>query len=228
MNDEIVINHLTRVEKGYVCVAGIQVSMQLHVRPVTPGRRLPIEVAEALGGPFGIRALVELGNVRACGNRPFVEDVEFPLGRTKRVGRLEKTEFWRLLDGLAGSRLKEIFGDDLEQVGDGLAVQPGKGTASLGCLFPATRPELQVNNWGKIRLLVEDTEGHYDLSVTDLRLYNQNDNTPNLDAVSELEDRLSCVKCCVLSMGLTKAWTKPGETQARHWQQVNSVHLQDD
>lgn len=203
-------------------------STQSHVRPITPGRRLPIEVAQTHGGPFGIRTVVELGDVRECGSRPLVEDVELQLVQTRRVGRLKKTAFWDLLHGVAGSRLKEIFGDDLEQVGSSLAMRPGTGTASLGCLLPATDPQLWVSRWGKIRLLVDDREGSYDLSVTDLRLHNPNDNTPNLDAVSELQGRLSGAEHCVLSMGLTKAWTKPGDTQARHWLQVNGIHLEDD
>ena len=47
-------------------------------------------------------------------------------------------------------------------------------------------PQLWVNGWGKVRLIVDDTEGRYDLSVTDLRLHNPEDNTPNLGAVSAL------------------------------------------
>jgi len=225
---KIVINHLTRMEKGYVCVAGIQVSTRSHVRPVTPGRRLPITVAEAHGGPFGIRGVVELGDVRGCGTRPLVEDVEFQLAQAERVGRLKKTAFWELLYGMAGSRLKEIFGDDLEQVGSNLAMRPGAGSASLGCLLPATAPQLRVNSWGKIRLVVDDTEGRYDLSVTDLRLHNPEDNTPNLDAVTQLQNRMGGANRSVLSMGLTKAWTKPGDNQARHWLQVNGIHVEDD
>jgi hypothetical protein len=187
---KIVINHLTRMERCYVCLAGIQVSTRSHFRPDTPGRRLPITVAEAHGGPFGIRGVVELGDVRRCGTRPLVEDFEFRLARVERIGRLKKTAFWELLYGIAGSRLEEIFGDDLEQVGSNLAMRPGAGAASLGCLLPAKAPELWVNSWGKVRLVVDDADGRYDLSVTDLRLHNAEDNTPNLDAVTELQDRL--------------------------------------
>jgi hypothetical protein len=171
--------------------------------------------------------VVELGDVRGCGTPPLVEDVEFRLAQTERVGRLKETAFWELLHGIAGSRLKEIFGDDLEQVGSNLAVPSGAGTASLGCLLPATGPKLWLNNWGKIRLIVDDTEGRYDLSVTDLRLHDPEDNTPNLDAVSKLDHRLKGANRCVLSMGLTKAWTKPGDSQARHWLQVNGIHVED-
>src|SRR5262245_32392079 len=100
---QIVINHLTRMEKGYVCVAGVCSSTSSHVRPVTPGRRLPITVSEIRGGPFGIRALVELGDVRSCGSRPLVEDVEFVPGRAEKVGQLSQPRFWALLQNLAGT-----------------------------------------------------------------------------------------------------------------------------
>lgn len=211
-----------------MCVAGIRVSTRSHIRPVTPRRRLPITVTEAHGGPFGIRGVVELGDVRGCGTPPLVEDVEFQPTQAERVGRLKKTAFWELLYGIAGERLRDIFGDELEQIGSNLAMLPGKGTASLGCLLPATGPQLWVNGWGKVRLVVYDTEGRYDLSVTDLRLHNPENNTPNLDAVTELQNRLRGGNRCVLSMGLTKPWTKPGDSQARHWLQVNGVHMEED
>jgi hypothetical protein len=105
---------------------------------------------------------------------------------------------------------------------------PGAGTASLGCLIPATGPQLWVNPWGKIRLIVDDTEGRYDLSVTDLRLHDPEDNTPKLDAVTALQKRLKGANRSVLSMGLTKSWTKPGDSHARHWLQVNGIHMEDD
>jgi hypothetical protein len=225
---KIVINHLTRMERGYVCVAGIRASTRSHIRPVTPGRRLPITIADAHGGPFGIRGVVELGDVRECGSPPLVEDVEFKHTQAERIGRLKKSAFWDLLHDVAGVRLKDMFGDDLEQVGSNLAVPIGKGIASLGCLVPAMGPRLWVNGWGKVRLVLDDTEGRYELSVTDLRLHNPEDNTPNQDAVTEMQNRLRDGNSCVLSMGLTKPWTKPGDTQARHWLQVNGIHLEDE
>lgn len=185
-------------------------------------------VAETLGGPFGIRGVVELGGVRECGTPPLVEDVEFRLDQAAMVGRFEKAEFWKLICSVAGSRLREIFGDDLEQIGSNLAMPLGVGKASLGCLLPATGPQLWVNSWGKVRLLIDDVDGSYDLSVTDLRLHNPADNTPDAVAVAELQKRLSGASRCVLSMGLTKAWTKPGDSQAHHWLQVNGIHVEGD
>ena len=76
--------------------------------------------------------------------------------------------------------------------------------------------------------MVDDTDGRYDLSVTDLRLYNPEDNTPNLDAVIALGNRLRGANRSVLSAGLTKSWTKPGDSHARHWLQVNGIHMKDD
>lgn len=140
----------------------IQVSTQSHLRPVTPGRRLAFTAADVQGGPFGIRGVVELGDVRRCGTPLLVEDVEFRLAQAERIGRL-KHGFLGLLPGVAGTRLKGILGDELERIGSNLAMLPGAGTASLGCLVPATRPQLSVNGWGKGRLTLDDTEGRYGL-----------------------------------------------------------------
>jgi hypothetical protein len=222
---KIVVNHLTRMERGYVCVAGINASTESHVRPVTPGRRLSIAIADVRGGPFGVRNVVELGEVRPCGAPPLVEDVEFQPAHAKSLGRLQKAAFWKLLHKSARSRLKDIFGDDLEAVGSNLATLPGKGAGSLGCLLPSGRPLLWVNNFGKARLQVDDVDGRYDLSVTDLRLHCPEDSTPDFDAVNALQGQLHAGAACILSMGLTKSWTKPGDSHARHWLQVNGIHI---
>jgi hypothetical protein len=118
-----------------VCVAGIRVSALSHIRPVTPGRRLSITVTEAQGGPFGIRGVVELDDVRGRGTPPPVEDVEFRLAQAERLGRLKRAAFWELIRGVAGTRLKDIFGDELERIGSNLAMRPGVGTASLAVCF---------------------------------------------------------------------------------------------
>jgi hypothetical protein len=182
---------------------------------------------EAQGGPFGIRGIVELGEVRECGTRPLVEDVEFYLDQAQRAGHLKKTAFWELLNGVAGTRLRNVFGDELEPIGNSLAMPPGAGIASLGCLLPSEPLHLWVNDWGKVRLFVHDTDGRYELSVTDLRLHNSEDNTPNLDAVTALRGKLRGASRSILSMGLTRSWTKPGDSRARHWLQVNGNHIED-
>ena len=65
----IVVNHLTRMMKGYICAAGIDEETNEHVRPVLPGVRLRVDLLEERGGPFSMAALVDLGrnrSVREC------------------------------------------------------------------------------------------------------------------------------------------------------------------
>ena len=82
-----------------------------------------------------------------------------------------------------------------------------------------------MNQWNKIRLVVSDKEGKYDLSVTDLRLYHLEDYSPHLQRVEEMQKRLRGSTPVILSVGLTKLWTKPGDSHARHWLQVNNIHF---
>jgi hypothetical protein len=102
------------------------------------------------------------------------------------------------------------------------------GIASLGCLRLATRPWIEVNGFDKIRLLLNDGAFNVDLSVTDLRLYEDDQKTPRRDVVDSVMARIRSGVDVILSVGLTRAWQKPGDSQRRHWLQVNNVHLADD
>jgi Dual OB-containing domain len=222
---KIVINHLTRMEKGYICVAGICPSTRAHVRPVTPGKRLTSDIAHKAGGPFRIGSVVELGPTKICGVPPLIEDVEFNPANAHSIGQLKHEDFWQLLTETAGDRLRSIFGEQLENVRTNLAILPGNGTASLGCLLPARIPRLYVSVYGKVRLLLEDADGTYDLSVTDLRLHRAQDYTPDIDRIQQVQTRLVTRAPVVIALGLTKALLKPGDSQARHWLQVNNIHF---
>ncbi len=213
------------MDKNYVCVGGIEQIGGRHIRPVTAGMRLVRKLIESEGGPFGIGFVVDIGDTRPCGIAPLVEDVEFRPANARIVGRLDKGAFFRLLHAASKDRLRSIFGDDLESSASSLTLLPGKGTASLGCLSPLNAPELYVNQWNKIRLVVSDKEGKYDLSVTDLRLYHLEDYSPHLQRVEEMQKRLRGSTPVILSVGLTKLWTKPGDSHARHWLQVNNIHF---
>ena len=39
---KIVVNHLTRMQPGYICVAGLDFQTNAHVRPVLAGSRLTV------------------------------------------------------------------------------------------------------------------------------------------------------------------------------------------
>jgi len=66
---KIVVNHLTRMQQGYLCVAGLDVNTGEHVRPVLPGQRLPTSLLTRYGGPFDMGVIVDLGAVKATPQR---------------------------------------------------------------------------------------------------------------------------------------------------------------
>lgn len=50
---------------------------------------------------------------------------------------------------------------------------------------------------------------------------------PRLEAVADLNARLARGIPVILSVGVSREWTKPGEVVPRHWFQINGIHLHD-
>ena len=89
-------------------------------------------------------------------------------------------------------------------------------------------PALQVNSYGKIRLRL--TDGAYTawLSVTDLRLYKDDQVTPRPELVGQIAARIAKGARVIVAVGLSRPWQKLDDTAERHWLQVNNIHLEDD
>lgn len=104
----------------------------------------------------------------------------------------------------------------------------GKGRASLGCIAPRGSPSLRVNHRGGVRISFPWLSPPMDLSVTDLRLCEKDHKTPRRTLISQLRKRLQAGTEVILSVGLTRPWRKEGDNVARHWLQVNNIHLEDD
>ena len=220
----IVINHLTRMQPGYICVAGLDPQTREHIRPVLRGR-LTRDLLRAEGGPFDIGALVDLGATAGAGAVPEVEDRAFTPWNVTYLREYESSAFWSLLLAAAQPRLTNIFGPELRQAGATCALDAGKGLASLGCLVPTGRPHLIASDLGSVRMRFSDGDMSVTASVTDLRLYHDDQRSPRLDVLADLNARLAHGVAVVLSVGVSREWTKPGEDVARHWLQVNGVHL---
>lgn len=225
---KIVVNHLTRMQPGYVCVAGIDLQTNAHVRPVLANRRLTTDLLKRNGGPFDIGVVVDLESTQHRGGPPEVEDYVFDSSNASAVRELSSDRFWKLLKGLAQTKLSKIFGSDLKSHGRGCAVDVGTGTASLGCLVPSRPPQLEINSYDKVRINFTDGAFTVDLSVTDLRFVHQDQQRPRSRVVQDVQARINNGIGVILSVGLARAWRKPGDTAPRHWLQVNNVHLEDD
>ncbi|HEX9039046.1 MAG TPA: hypothetical protein VF808_18840 [Ktedonobacterales bacterium] len=222
----VIINHLTRMAPGFICVAGIDPTTGAHIRPTMRGR-LSRELLRENSGPFDIAGLVDLGEVTAEGVAPEIEDHVFRHWASRYMVTLTPDNFWTLLQRTARPTFTAIFGPDLEATGHTLSIAPGKGLASLGCLIPARQPHLAIEYGHSLRLLVSDGVHDLSLPVTDLRLYEADHKTIRTQAVADLNRRLLSSVTSILAVGLSRPFQKDGDAEPRHWLQVNSIHLED-
>ncbi len=225
---KIVVNHLTRMQPGYICVAGIDLATGEHVRPVLEGVRLSRDLLVRSGGPFDIASVADLGTTRHIGKPPENEDYVLNPNTATRVKDVVADKYWKLLMKTAKPTLAAIFGPALAARTPGCAIDLGQGNASLGCLIPAAAPEIWVDGWDKIRIELTDGTLTPNLSVTDLRLYEDDQKTPRRKLVDRIAARLKKGVGVVVAVGLARPWQKPGDTERRHWLQVNNLHLEDD
>ena len=100
---QIVVNHLTRMQPGYVCVAGVNTQTMAHVRPTRGGARLSTEALKRYGGPFDMAALVGLSACEHTPSRPEVEDYLIDVSRLRFIRTFENQEFWRMLTRRRGT-----------------------------------------------------------------------------------------------------------------------------
>lgn len=223
----IVVNHLTRMREGFMCVAGVDLETRQHVRPVQVSQ-LGNHLLACNGGPFDMAAVIDLGAVQFAGVAPEVEDHRFGLYAVRREGFYAPTTFWTLLQQMSRRHLTDIFGPDLKAHNNtNCVVDRGTGIASLGCLVQTGTPELYISSHGGIRLRFTDGTFNVAASVTDIRLYQADHVTPDRAAVADVSSRLARGVSVVLSVGLTRPWKKPEDTVERHWLQVNNIHLED-
>jgi hypothetical protein len=221
----IIVTHLTRMQYPYICVAGIDPETGRSIRPTAKGR-LPRALLRAEGGPFDIGGLVDLGEVIPEGVAPEVEDHRFHHWAARYLETCSPGQFWATLQLAARPALREIFGSELVPTGVTCSVAPGKGIASLGCLVPAIAPHLAIE-YGSVRIFVSDGAHDLSLPVTDLRLYGDDQKSVRTQAVADINRSLMSGARALLCVGLTRPFQKDGDSEPRHWLQVNNIHLED-
>src|SRR5215204_1292652 len=223
----ILVNHLTRMQPGYFCAAGIDLESETHVRPVLRRGRLTTDLLSTNDGPFDIGSVLDLGPTTNVGHAPELEDRRFDPADVRWLRDDDPHGYWDALERVARESLEEIFGPALELWDESGTVDVGEGLASLGCLRPEKQPWLYVDHRGTVRMVLDYLIPSVDLSVTDLRLYERDGRTPRRNLVDSVQRRLKAGVETILSVGLTRPWQKWGDTEERHWLQVNNIHLED-
>lgn len=224
MVDRIVVNHLTRMREGHVCVAGLSPDGS-HVRPQRRRGRWTREQLHPRG-VFEVGAVVELGEVQPDGRAPEVEDViVLDEGELRRRRRLSDDAFWERLTVQSSESLYDIFGEELERHRSGTASVPEHaGAASLGCVR-ADRAELVLDG-DRPRIEFHDRDlGTLNLSLTDVRVCDH-EHRPVKQLLGIVGRRLARGESVVLSVGLSRAMGV-GDAPSAHWLQVNNVHFVD-
>lgn len=222
---KIVVNHLTRLKQGYICVAGLDLETHKHVRPVLRASLITKAFAAHNGGYFELGGSLDLGRVEYAGCQPQTEDWRFEPARVRRLPSLKPAKFWQLQQSLAQDSLAAIFGPELKQDKKSGVVEEHCGQASLGLLRPSQRPRIFLDGDRGLRLALGDGSFDLDLAVTDLRYYGPDYQTLNQPTIEEAIRRCESGDELLLSVGLTRLWKKEGECRARHWLQVNNLHF---
>jgi len=229
----ILINHLTRMHGGHICVAGVDLQTQRHVRPMLANEPLPFYLLARYGGPFEMARVVDLGSPRPAPDPPHVEDHVFVPTRAKLERLAAAHEFWSMLEELTGGSLRAIFGDGLREMGRSRwGTELGQGRASLGLLRPAAPPEpyLTTSRDGRpqVRVRLSDGEIQADAGVTDIRLFGDDHATPETARIRALAQRIADSKGVILGVGLTRKFRSSDDASYRHWLQVNNIHFKED
>jgi hypothetical protein len=222
----IVINHLTRMQKGFMCVAGVDPDSGRHVRPVLSSQ-MHTDMLACHGGPFELGYRVELGETKFVGKVPEIEDRQFEAAAARQLDRVPPDQFWQLLTDLAADSLSDVFGPDLERMGAAsCGVAEFHGLRSLGCYW-AHQPQIQVQrtaDHARIRFDFVEGPHRYRVPVTDIRLYREDHVTPDAAAVESWQAELGRCSRVLVSVGLSRAYKSSDEYPATHWLQINNLH----
>lgn len=241
---QLLINHLTRMQPGWICAAGIDLASGRHIRPVA-GHGLPNSLLHRNGGPLALGVVVDLGPSEFCGTVPEIEDRRFDIENLSAVEQYSPMKLHQACQQVAAGSLRNIFSDDLEWLhhqpsvrkensGWGAtdcwgtaAVMQHRGIRSLGCYWACESQLLIVDKEKRRRVRMRFREGKlaFDVPVTDYRLYLADQVTPDEAAVQMLASRITRQAPTLVAIGLSRAYRHSETQPARHWLQINNVLL---
>jgi hypothetical protein len=227
---QIIINHLTRMQPGYICAAGVDTATMSHIRPVYGGARLTEDLLTRHGGPLDIAVILDIGKPRNVGHPPEIEDRQPDWLYVRGAGRASGSEFRKMLQAVAQESLNDIFGPELARRGTKAAIDLNKGRASLGCVTCRKPPSLKLvarpPRPAQLRIWVTDPSlGDLDLPVTDIRLYGPDHQTPDARLAEKLNERFRRKERVILAVGVGRPFPPPPAADSAHWLQVNNIHF---
>jgi hypothetical protein len=224
----IVVDQLTRRVAPRIGVAGIDPETERHARPVAPHNE---PVTRALlaenGGPLEIGALVDLGNVTPWPAPPETERHLFSPAAATRVGRLDADDYLALLDRVSSPDVQSIFGPELEHLTRGYALEPDRGTVSLGVLRVERPPRLEIEHrWARLRIVVQIPE-RVAFQVVDVRFLEENHQRLKGGLIDDVNERMASGVGVFLTVGLGPAVQVLDDDRERRWVNVTGICLAD-
>ncbi len=225
----VLITHLTRMNYPRICVAGLDQQLNRFIRPIVgKGEILDYSRVEL----FSLGSVIDLGWNQMLGNPPEIEDCYFKFRNAKIQRKLKAKEFWDVLESSVGVNLADIFGEELQSEKSTLIIQEHKGKASLGHIMLdglALRVK-ESNGRQQLRAVFNHSNLNLSVPVTDLRFYKEVDNNwiLNQEIVDQVNRLISEKPRIILSVGLSRARSFSDDENAKHWLQINGIHLESD
>lgn len=222
----LIINHLTRMQPGYFCAAGIEIKTGLHVRPILE-TGLRTELLHRNGGPFELGVTLDLGPTRFVGHTPEIEDRAFDIANIRTVETANPNALNAICQWVAMSSLVEIFSSALEAMGSSFVIPENQGLHSLGCLW-VERPMLEFTceyGTSRLRLIWSENGRSVAVGVADIRLYEADHRTLHAQEIDRFQEIVSKSDRVLLSVGLSRPYRKSEKEPAYHWLQVNNIHI---
>ena len=221
---QILINHLTRMQAGFICAAGIELQTGLHIRPMSQ-RPLSSQLLRCHGGPLELGRVLDMGNSSFAGSVPEIEDRMSDVTKWTAGERYSSPQVFELMSTVASDSLTEIFGPDLQSYGDRtFVVAEQRGIRSLGC-FWAERPRIEFDLQSrKLNFVFSYQPFTLRLPITDIGLYGTDHVSVDEPSVVQANEEMQVCNRVLVSVGLSRAYRKANDQPAWHWLQVNNVH----
>ncbi len=221
---QVLINHLTRMQPGFICTAGLELTTGQPIRPVASGGLRRGLLAEE-GGCLALRNVLDLGPTQFAGRVPEIEDRQCDPTQFRIVEQLDPAEFLARNAEHAKDRLVDVFGGELQPEGRTRAIPENHGLRSLGCCWGCDCQLVVVDRGRGPRLKLQWRDRDQELltAVADVRFYEADHQTLRTELIQSTNQWLEQTPRTLLALGLSRPYRRMESDAALHWLQVNNV-----